>query len=104
MTHPTPRSDAKRKRHRRVLARGKPDCHWCGRELKFTGSQYDPAYMEVDHVVSVHLGGSDEIENKVASCRACNRRRSWHGGTPKNQQPKAERVPYTYVTERCWTP
>jgi len=32
--------------------------------------------MEVDHVVPVSRGGSDEMENLVCACRACNRSKS----------------------------
>lgn len=40
-------------------------CHWCGGDAGLT--------PEIDHVVPVSRGGSDELENLVLSCRPCNR-------------------------------
>ncbi len=40
-------------------------CAYCGCELNFNE-------MVLDHVVSLHNCGKDEIENLIASCRECN--------------------------------
>lgn len=45
-------------------------CRYCGR------SQGDGAVLEVDHVVSVAQGGSNEIENLFTACFDCNRGKS----------------------------
>lgn len=50
--------------NRRILLRDNPACHWCGK----------PA-TEADHLIERDLGGSDEIENLVPSCKPCNSRR-----------------------------
>ena len=49
-----------------VFKRDEFTCQYCG--------QHPPAVvLEIDHVVAVSDGGSDEEHNLVAACRDCNR-------------------------------
>lgn len=51
-------------------------CHYCGKELHpITG-------FHVDHVIPRCKGGTDDLENLVASCPTCNMSK---GGRPVNQ-------------------
>lgn len=43
-------------------------CNYCGRKLTYDA-------LEIDHVIPRSQGGSDDIDNLVASCRFCNRRK-----------------------------
>lgn len=96
----TPRSDARRKRFRRTLARSKPPCHWCGTELSFKPADvHQPHAFQIDHVVPLYRGGADTLDNLVPSCRACNRKR---GVGPDPEQTARQLV--TFVTERTWKP
>lgn len=49
-----------------VLARDKYRCLMCGRSTK------DEVSLEVDHVVAVTQGGTDELSNLATLCRDCN--------------------------------
>jgi len=52
-----------------ILERDKFTCRYCG--------QYAPnVRLEVDHVVAFADGGTDDPENLVTSCYACNRGKS----------------------------
>jgi 5-methylcytosine-specific restriction endonuclease McrA len=53
-----------RRRREEVFAAKGRTCVYCG----------NPA-TEVDHVLSVKIGGADTIENLVPSCQKCNRRK-----------------------------
>ena len=48
-----------------VLHRSKWRCHYCGERL----SKYT---FQVDHRIPIERGGTEEIENKVATCQHCN--------------------------------
>ena len=52
-----------------VLARDKYRCLMCGRGT-------EEVVLEVDHVVPVADGGTDELENLATLCRDCNRGKS----------------------------
>ena len=41
-------------------------CHYCGVDL------HPFRTFEVEHVVPISAGGTDELDNLVGSCRACN--------------------------------
>lgn len=40
-------------------------CAYCGCEIEYQD-------MQVDHVQSLHQGGTDELDNMLPSCRSCN--------------------------------
>ena len=60
----------RRDRLRLAIARDGPHCVWCGRSL-----DADDRLATTDHVVPRLKGGPAWIENEVAACRSCNRRR-----------------------------
>ena len=68
-----------RDRHRKAIARGKPDCHICSQPIDYTITDHlNPAAYVVDHIVPLNKGGTDTIDNKAAAHRACNRAKSDH--------------------------
>jgi 5-methylcytosine-specific restriction endonuclease McrA len=60
----------RRDRLRLALERDGPHCVWCGRPLE-AGDRF----TSIDHVVPRLKGGPAWVENEVAACRACNRKR-----------------------------
>jgi hypothetical protein len=60
----------RRDRLRLVLERDGSQCVWCGRRL-----EADDRLATTDHVVPRLKGGPAWIENELAACRSCNRRR-----------------------------
>lgn len=69
----TDRSTTRRDRHRAAIRRGEPACHICGKPIDYTLKTPDPMSFEVDHVVPLAKGGADELSNKAAAHRRCNR-------------------------------
>lgn len=51
---------------RAVLKRDNYTCHYCGDR---SGD------FEIDHMIPVSRGGSDDLDNLVTSCRTCNRQK-----------------------------
>jgi 5-methylcytosine-specific restriction endonuclease McrA len=88
------RNTTQRDRDRRVIRRTKPPCGICGGEIDYTLRSPDPMSFEVDHVVPIARGGADELANKQASHRRCNRDK-WH-------KVAEDTAPRTFVTERTW--
>ena len=91
----TVRNTTRRDRHRRIIARDKPDCGICGNPIEYTIKDHlDPASFTVDHIIPLNKAGTDTIDNKQAAHRACNRL-------------KSDKIPLpagaTYITERRWT-
>ena len=66
------RNSALRNKHRARIARDKPACHICGKDIDYTLRSPDPWSYVLDHVKPLALGGSDTIENKKAAHRECN--------------------------------
>lgn len=54
-----------------VLERDRCQCQSCGQ----TGSE---ATLEVDHIVSLQSGGSNDISNLQVLCRHCNQKKKHH--------------------------
>lgn len=44
-------------------------CAYCGCELPIEK-------MQADHIMPLHLGGADDIENMLPACRSCNHYKS----------------------------
>lgn len=61
---------ARRERLRLALERDGGRCVWCGREL-----EVDSRLASTEHVIPRLKGGPAWLENEVAACRSCNRRR-----------------------------
>lgn len=53
---------------RMVLRRTDHRCWYCGDSLNVSGKQS----YEIDHVIPVASGGTNDPSNLVASCRSCN--------------------------------
>jgi 5-methylcytosine-specific restriction endonuclease McrA len=87
------RSTTNRDRHRRIIAKDQPPCHWCHQPINYQAGHLDPLSFQVDHVTPIARGGEDVLDNCVPSHRACNRQKSdkvaYHPGV-------------TYVTDRKW--
>lgn len=66
------RSESMRQKHRAMIARGKPSCYICGKQIDFSLRFPDPGCYVVDHVVPIAKGGADTIENKRAAHHECN--------------------------------
>lgn len=87
------RNTRRRDTHRSAISRDKPPCHWCGNEINYGAHHLDPFSFQVDHVHPLNKGGSDTLDNCVASHRACNRAKS---------DRLAFQAGVTFVTERNW--
>lgn len=70
------RSDALRKKHRRIVAAAQPPCALCGRPIDYSIPWPDDMSFELDHRVAVANGGTDELWQKQAAHRVCNRKKS----------------------------
>ena len=53
-------------RRQSVFERDNYTCQYCG-------IRGDDALLEVDHIIPVSRGGSNDFNNLITSCRACNR-------------------------------
>lgn len=89
-----PRSTTQRDQDRRAIRRTKPPCGICDGEIDYTLKSPHPESFEVDHIVARHNGGTEDLSNKQASHRRCNREK-WH-------KAAEDLVPRTFVTERTW--
>lgn len=90
----TARSTTTRDQHRRAIARTKPPCHICELPIDYALKSPDPMSFEVDHILALANGGADDLSNKAASHRRCNRAK-W--------DKLAEALgPRTFVTDRTW--
>ena len=97
--HPSqraPRNTTTRDRHRRVIARMKPPCGICGEPIDYSLHYLDPMAYTVDHIIPLAKGGSDELDNKQAAHRDCNRGKS----DRLDYEPEPEFR--TFVTSRTW--
>lgn len=85
-----------RDQHRRHIARGKPPCGICLEPIDYALPYTDPLSFVVDHVIPVAKGGLDELDNKQAAHRICNRLKSDKSETDLRPGPR------TFVTWRTW--
>jgi 5-methylcytosine-specific restriction endonuclease McrA len=95
----TSRSTTIRDKHRRTIARNKPDCGICGRAIDYTLPHLDPASFVVDHIIPLGRGGEDTLANKQAAHRNCNRTKS----DRLDEELAVLAAPRTYVTALTWT-
>jgi 5-methylcytosine-specific restriction endonuclease McrA len=70
------RPTAQRDRDRATIKRGRPACGICGEPIDYTLAHYDPGEFVVDHVVPLHRGGRDRLDNKQAAHRLCNAKKA----------------------------
>ena len=66
------RNSALRNKHRARIARDRPACHICGKDIDYTLKSPDPWSFVLDHVKALKNGGADTLENKKAAHRECN--------------------------------
>jgi len=90
----TQRSTTIRDRDRRAIARAKPACGICEGEIDYALPHTHPMSYVVDHVIPIAKGGADELGNKQAAHRTCNR--------TKSDKLADELGPRTFVTSRTW--
>lgn len=90
----TKRNTATRDKHRKIIARDQPPCHWCGDPIDYTAHHHDPRAFQIDHVTPLDRGGEDVLDNLVPSHRACNRAKS-----NKIIRPTG----IDFITDRDWT-
>jgi hypothetical protein len=70
------RNTTTRNRIREALKRDQAPCHICGGEIMWDAHHLDPLAFQADHVVSLHRGGPDTLDNSLPSHRKCNREKS----------------------------
>lgn len=68
----TGRNDVLRKKHRQIIAKNRPACHLCGMPIDYGLKYPNPMCFVVDHVIPVHRGGADTLDNKKAAHHSCN--------------------------------
>lgn len=89
------RNTARRDRHRRQIAKGRPPCHLCNEPIDYDADWLHPLAFTIDHIIPVTKGGADRLENLAAAHRKCNRDKS-------DYLPEPQRATVNYVTDRNW--
>jgi 5-methylcytosine-specific restriction endonuclease McrA len=89
----TGRNTATRDQHRSAIRRTKPPCGICQTEIDYSLPHTDPRSFVVDHIVPLNKGGTDDLANKQAAHRDCNRAKS---------DKLEETGPRVFVTSRSW--
>ena len=74
-TNPKRRRAYKNSRER-ILISQKRKCKWCGKFCKKHGNGGEPTQFTVDHVIPLHVGGTNHWMNTVGSCFKCNNKRN----------------------------
>lgn len=67
------RSTRQRDRDRAAIRRTGAACHICGEPIDYSLPYLHPREFVVDHVVPLARGGRDDLSNKKAAHRECNR-------------------------------
>lgn len=75
---------------RTVYEKTKGHCAYCGIAIR-------QADMQVDHVISIRLGGRDELANMLPACRSCNHYKS--GNTLEGFRRMVEAMPATLARD-----
>jgi 5-methylcytosine-specific restriction endonuclease McrA len=79
-----------------IIARAEGRCENCGIEVKAKkDNKYDsaPNLAEIDHIVPVADGGTDEPENLRLLCLRCNRRKAGEDLSARNRRRVADESP-----------
>ena len=58
-----------KKDRQKIYHKTKGHCAYCGCELPYEK-------MQVDHIVPIHRGGINELDNMLPACRSCNHYKS----------------------------
>ena len=64
------KSDISKALRDRILERDNYTCQYCGKSR-----WKDEVKLEVDHIIPISKGGTDDINNLTTSCRKCNRKK-----------------------------
>ena len=56
--------------YRETYIRDRYKCVYCDRDLK--SQFYDWMTIEIDHIIPISKGGSDDLENRATACSVCN--------------------------------
>lgn len=88
------RSTTQRDRDRAAIKRHRPPCGICEGQIDYSLPHLDPMSYVVDHVIPLARGGVDDLSNKQAAHRSCNR--------TKSDKLADEIRPRTFVTSREW--
>ena len=67
------RNTTQRDRDRATIRRTQAGCYICGQPIDYSLPYLDPGEFTVDHVIPLAKGGADDLTNKAAAHRACNR-------------------------------
>ena len=73
--------------YRETYIRDQYECFYCDRDLK--SSFYDWMSIQIDHIIPVSKGGSDDLSNRVTSCNVCNAMK--HSYLPKNHESLSQK-------------
>lgn len=79
-----------------IMARAGMKCEFCKVEVKVKkDNKYDsaPNLAEIDHIIPVADGGSDEPENLRLLCLRCNRSKAGHDLSERNRRSVADQSP-----------
>lgn len=71
-----PRNTTQRDRDRAIIRRDKPGCGICLEPIDYDLPYLDPLSYVVDHIIPIDKGGTDDLSNKQAAHRGCNRTKS----------------------------
>lgn len=80
----------------RVLEKTGGRCAYCGKQLFVTRRGHmghigeEP--LSVDHIIPRHLGGGDEIDNLLPSCKRCNSTKDKYGVEEFRRRVWAQRL------------
>ena len=104
------RNTTRRDRHRKIVARGRPPCALCAKDIDYAASHLEPQSFTIHHVIPLARGGPDTLfledgtPQIVAACRDCNRKQGDRlPGEPKaSPRPVQQRDAVAYITDRCW--
>lgn len=92
------RRTSTRDKHRRIIARGEPECGLCQQPIDYSLPHLDPGEYVVDHITPLALGGEDTLANKQAAHRRCNERK----GARLDADASPVQAPRVFVTARRW--
>jgi 5-methylcytosine-specific restriction endonuclease McrA len=88
------RNTTQRDRDRAAIRRTKAPCGICSIDIDYTLPHTDPMSFVVDHIIPFSKGGVDDLSNKQAAHRVCNR--------AKSDKLADDDAPRTFVTSRTW--
>jgi 5-methylcytosine-specific restriction endonuclease McrA len=71
MTKPTPRIKLPASVRRYILQRDNYQCQSCGKTQQ-------QAKLQIDHIVALAVGGSNDISNVQTLCSSCNQKKKHH--------------------------